>query len=117
MALYDIYEPYRTPLTYDEQDFVEEARLDRAALDGEALANPDVTKVPGGYQHKTEGFIVDPVVKKHMQVAMRRAEEQFHGWPAMPEDADISLRYPGVDPVGKYSVSKMTPLTSSEATI
>lgn len=107
MALYDIYEPYRTPLTYDEQDFVEEARLDRAALDGEALTNPDVTKVPGGYQHKTEGFIVDPVVKKHMQVAMRRAEEQFHGWPAMPEDADISLRYPGVDPVGKYSVIDM----------
>ena len=107
MALYDIYAPYRQPLTDSELDLVEEARLPRAALEGQVLADPDMTKVPGGYMHKTEGFKVDPMVRQHMNIAMARAEAQFQGWPVMPEDADISLRYPGVDPVGKYSLIDM----------
>lgn len=48
-----------------------------------------------------------PSSSAHIAIAMARAEAQFRGYPPMPEDSDVSIRFPGVDPVGKYSVIDM----------
>ncbi len=83
MALYDLYSEYRDPrLTPAEQ------RL----LDGASVRDS------GG---------LPPSTAAHIAIAMARAERQFQGYPSMPEDGDISIRFPGVDPVGKYSVIDM----------
>lgn len=103
MALYDMYEQYRRPLDESDRPGMEQAEYAGAKL----AADPEQVKVPGGYRHPEKGFTVDPVVKRQMEIAVARAEEQFKGYPAMPEDADIATRFPGIDPVGKYSVIDM----------
>lgn len=103
MALYDMYEQYRQPLGEEDRPGMEQATYAASRL----AADPAQAKVPGGYQHPEKGFTVDPVVKEHMQIAIARAEAQFKGFPAMPEDADIATRFPGIDPVGKYSIIDM----------
>lgn len=81
MALYDLYSEYHNPqLTPAEQQLLETA----AGRDGDL-----------------------PSSSAHIAIAMARAEAQFQGYPPMPEDSDISIRFPGVDPVGKYSVIDM----------
>lgn len=81
MALYDLYSEYHDPqLTPAEQQLLEAA----AGRDG-----------------------VLPSSSAHIAIAMARAEAQFQSYPPMPEDSDVSIRFPGVDPVGKYSVIDM----------
>lgn len=81
MALYDLYSEYHDPhLTPAEQQLLDSA----TGRDG-----------------------VPPSSAAHIAIAMARAEAQFQGYPPMPEDSDTSLRFPGVDPVGKYSVIDM----------
>lgn len=80
MALYDLYSKYHDPrLTSAEQQLLDGA----AGRDG------------------------IPPSAAHIAIAMARAEAQFQGYPPMPEDSDASIRFPGVDPVGKYSVIDM----------
>lgn len=103
MALYDLYVPYQTPLTAREAVQVEQARKDAARMD----ADPALSRVPGGYLSQEKAFTTHPVTAAHMGIAMGRAEEQFRGWPPMPEDAETPVRFPGIDPVGRYSVIDM----------
>lgn len=81
---YDMYAKYRTALTPEESTILAEAEKKA----------PEEGKVP-------------PLVKAHIQIACKRAETQFSRWPAMPENEEASIRYPGVDPMGHYSVIDM----------
>lgn len=103
MAFYDMYEQYRQPLGEEDRPGMEHAEYAAAKL----AADSAQTKVPGGYQHPEKGFTVDPVVKEHMEIAIARAEAQFKGFPAMPEDVDVAIRFPGIDPMGRYSIIDM----------
>ena len=103
MALYDLYVSYQTPLSAEEEFQVKQARARSARLDGDV----SLTKVPGGYLNQENSFIPHPATAAHMSIAMGRAEEQFQGWPPMPEDAETPVRFPGIDPVGHYSVIDM----------
>ena len=83
MALYDLYAAYRDPrLTPEEQRVLDTA--------GQRDSGP-----------------LAPETAAHIAIAMARAEKQFRGFPPMPEDSGIALRFPGVDPVGRYSVIDM----------
>lgn len=83
MALYDPYAAYRDPrLTPEEQRVLDTA--------GQRDSGP-----------------LAPETAAHIAIAMARAEKQFQGFPPMPEDSGIALRFPGVDPVGRYSVIDM----------
>ena len=83
MALYDLYSEYRDPqLTPAERQLLDSA----AGRDSGGLPSSSAA---------------------HIAIAMARAEAQFQGHPPMPEDRDVSIRFPGVDPVGKYSVIDM----------
>ena len=108
MVLYDLYEQYRTPLTEEERLGMSEAEAALARLEAEA-ARPDskLKRDGAGYRYGGGDFIPNPVTVEHISIAMRRAEEQFKGWPVMPEDAGVFIRFPSVDPVGKYSVIDM----------
>ena len=103
MALYDLYSSYQTPLNAQEELQVGQAREAAARLD----VNPSLTQVPGGYLNQENAFTPHPVTAAHMGIAMRRAEEQFQRWPSMPEDAETPVRFPGIDPLGYYSVIDM----------
>ena len=111
MPLYDGYEQYRQPLTQEDLEEgikpaeeqlkkmlagVEKGDL-RRAEDGKGFIDPKAPDV----------YLPNPVTTEHMGIAMERAEEQFRGWPAMPEDHETSMRYPGIDPMGKFSVIDM----------
>ena len=103
MALYDLYQSYQTPLSDEEELQVAQAWERSAHLDGD----PSLTKVSGGYVTKDNTFTPHPATAVYMKVAMQRAEEQFQGWPPMPENAETPVRFPGIDPVGHYSVIDM----------
>lgn len=83
MALYDPYAAYRDPRLTPEE---------RRVLDA------------AGQRHSGP---LAPETAAHIAIAMARAEQQFQGFPPMPEDSGIALRFPGVDPVGRYSVIDM----------
>ena len=83
MALYDPYAAYRDPHLTPEE---------RRVLDA------------AGQRHSGP---LSPETAAHIAIAMARAEQQFQGFPPMPEDSGIALRFPGVDPVGRYSVIDM----------
>lgn len=105
MALYDMYEQYRDP-NYT----AEEARLLAIAReeDAEIKADTQLQHVKGGVINKKDGlFVPYPLVQTHIGIALDRAEAQFKGHPAMPEDEDVAIRFPGVDPMGKYGVIDM----------
>ena len=103
MALYDLYTQYQTPLSAEEAAHMEQAGEAAARMD----ADPTLSRVPGGYYNQKEGFTPHPVTAEHIGIAMGRAEAQFKGWPVMPEDAETPVRFPGIDPVGQYSVIDM----------
>lgn len=105
MALYDRYEQYRDP-NYT----AEEAQLLAAAekKNKKIKADTELQHVQGGTINKKDGvFVPYPLVQTHIGIALDRAEAQFKGHPAMPEDLDVAIRFPGVDPKGKYSVIDM----------
>jgi len=99
MAHYDEYTEYQTPLTKEQEAIVEAAKKRAVTME----TDPTLEKVEGGFYNKTEGFTAHPYLQEHIGIAMERAEEQFKGWPVMPEDAETPARFPGIDPVGKYS--------------
>lgn len=100
----DKYDEYRKPLTQEELLGMPEAEEMLAAMEREAnQPNSNLKRVPNGFRYEGGDFIPNPVVVEHMGIAMQRAEAQFKGWPAMPENVECSERYAGVDPVGKYS--------------
>lgn len=109
MALYDMFEEYRDPnLSEDEQLDVAEAR----ELDGMMRNDPSLAHEPGGVRNRGDGvFVPYPLVQAHIGIAMNRAQAQFQDFDrqqlVMPEDPDVGIRFPGVDPVGKYSVIDM----------
>lgn len=105
MALYDMYERYRdTNYTAEEERLLAIAREE----DAEIKADTELQHVKGGVINKKDGlFVPYPLVQAHIGIALDRAEAQFKGHPAMPEDGDVAIRFPGVDPRGKYSVIDM----------
>ena len=105
----DMYERYRKPLTQEELEGMPEAQR-KSALMAEEAAKPDgrLRRVANGYEQKADGvFLPDAVTTEYMGIAMERAEAQFEGWPVMPEDESVALRFPGIDPVKKYSIIDM----------
>ena len=93
MPLYDGYEQYRQPLTEKDDilgiqeaeerrgkmlEGVEKGEL-RRADDGKGFIDP----------RQPDVYLPDPVAAEHVGIAMNRAEEQFRGWGAMPEDVDV----------------------------
>jgi len=108
MPNYDTYSQYRIPLSAEESLGMPEAEEALARMEADVLRPDSGLKRDGvGFRYDGGDFIPNPVIVEHMGIAMQRAETQFRGWPAMPEDANVSLRFPGVDPVGKYSVIDM----------
>lgn len=105
MALYDRYEQYRDP------NYTEEEQRDLASaeeLDAKVRADTRLVHEQGGTRNRRDGvFIPYPLVETHIGIAMDRAETQFKGHPVMPEDEDVAIRFPGVDPMGKYSIIDM----------
>lgn len=84
MATYDLYEAYRDArLTEHEQRILQDSAR---AGSGEA----------------------DPSVSGHMLIAMERAKTQLDSCPFIcPEGADVGIRFPSIDPRGRYSVIDM----------
>lgn len=105
MALYDRYEQYRDPnYTAEEKQLLAAA----GKKDAKIKADTELQHVQGGTINKKDGvFVPYPLVQTHIGIALDRAEAQFKGHPAMPEDLDVAIRFPGVDPKGKYSVIDM----------
>ena len=105
----DIYEQYRKPLTQEElQDMPEAERKSRLMAEDAARPDGNLRRVENGYEQKGDGtFLPDPVTTEYMSIAMERADTQFEGWPVMPEDTSVMQRFPGVDPVKKYSTIDM----------
>ena len=104
----DIYEEYRQPLTEEEQMGMPEAEEMLAAMEREADdPNSKLKREPNGFRYDGGDFIPNPVIVEHMGIAMQRAEQQFKGWPAMPENNECSIRYPDMDPSGVYSIIDM----------
>ena len=105
----DMYEEYRTPLTQEEQVSMQKAEGSLAALEKEANEpNSQLIREPNGFRKKISGeFILNPVTVEHMNIAVERAYQQFKNWENMPESIESSVRYPGVDPIGKSSVIDM----------
>ncbi len=110
MAYYDLFAQYRDPdLTASERESLDQAALETAEMTGKMEA-AGARRVPGGYELDGQ-FSPLPTVGAHIDIAMRRAEAQFsavegpnpRGNTVMPEDVDVALRFPGIDPVGKYS--------------
>lgn len=108
------YEEYRNthPLKAIEQN---DPKTVKARKDSEKLAeearNPqkEMSAELGGYRDATGRFIIDPMVQRHMEIAMTRAERQFMSWSrrAMPEDTYAVTRFPDIDPMGKFSIIDM----------
>lgn len=104
MALYDNYSEFRDPkLSEAEQKKIAEAQEAAKKMESDAT----LERRPGGFYNEAKGFTPHPVVQAHMGIAVERARAQFEGHPAMPEDAEASIRYPGVDPVGQYGIIDM----------
>ena len=102
MPHYDGYAQYRTELTQEQHAKLQGAQEALAQLQ----ANGELEAVPGGFRGPS-GFIPDPVLKVYTDAAIAQAEAQFDAWPRMPEDEEAPIRFPGVDPVGKFSVIDM----------
>ena len=111
MPLYDGYEQYRQPLTEKDDILgIQEAEERRGKM-LEGVEKGELRRADDGkgfiHPREPDVYLPDPVAAEHVGIAMNRAEEQFRGWDAMPEDVDVTMRYPGIDPVGKYSVIDM----------
>lgn len=111
MAMYDQYEAYRPNLSLAEANELHNADMQALLMDAK-VGRPDselVRKVEGGYINRDGEFVANPVVKVHMDIALKYAAEQLDGWQpvVMPEDDSITLRFPGISPVGKYCAADM----------
>ncbi len=114
MSQYDIYEPFRNPvLSAKEREAMEEAIRDDA--ENAQRDHSDQTISELGYTMNGQ-LILFETMAAHIAIATDRANAQFAGYPPMPEDPDLTIRFPGIDPVGKYSVIDMK-FAQREATI
>lgn len=114
MSQYDIYEPFRNPvLSVKERHAMEEAVKDDA--ENAQRDHSDQTISELGYT-MNGNLILFETMAAHITIATDRANAQFAGYPPMPEDPDLTIRFPGIDPVGKYSVIDMK-FAQREATI
>lgn len=106
MPIYDQYEAYRHPLS--DKDRMQLDYAARTARIKERHAGREgLQKVAGGYVDRTGEFTMDPLTERYVLLAWKYAAEQFTDWIPMPEEEQIGVRFPGVDPVGKYSVIDM----------
>lgn len=106
MALYDNYTEYQDQTLSEQEQFSLRDAAQRAA--DMVKNNPLLVQQNGQYfDPEINESVPDPVVGAHMMIAIDRAKAQFKGHPAMPEGGDVSTRFPGVDPVGKYSLIDM----------
>ena len=104
MAMYDDYKKYRDPnLSESEWKDIEEAQASAKKME----ADDTLERRPNGFWNEKDGFTIHPVIGAHTMIAFHRAKAQFQGHPTMPEDEDVGLRFPGIDPVGKHSVIDM----------
>ena len=105
MALYDMYEDFQIhEYTDAQQALINDAR----ERDLEVRANPNLIHEPLGTRVKPGGdFTPYPLIGTYIAIAKETAAAQLEGHPPMPENQDVSVRFPGVDPVGSYSVVDM----------
>ncbi len=126
-ATCDKYRQYHVEYNDSDKLSLQDAEAARQGKE-DWVAKGEMTRVDRGYVDKDGIFEVDPVIGAHMMIAREQAQKQFERWPeeilrgekpkrrlpgqevktvAIPEDAEVALRYPGIDPLGKYSVIEM----------
>lgn len=108
MQIYDLYADYRPELRFMDHATLGQAELMTLIQDSKRGVEWE-EKVEGGYRTADGKFIPTPTVTVYMDIALREAKEQLdeHDWAVMPDEEQISVRFPGIDPVGKYSVIDM----------
>lgn len=100
-----MYEQYgkQFPLTAED-----EAGLKRAGEELEKLRGaPGMTPRGDGFVNEKGEFTLDPVIAEHITIATRLAESQLRELPVMPEDSEVAVRFPEIDPAGFFSVIDM----------
>lgn len=109
---YEEYAAYRRPLTEEQEERLAQARQNLATL----RADTTLTLGEDGDFHGPGGDVPNPLINEYCAIAMEMAQAQLAGAEnavgrgpknALPEDADIGDRFPGVDPRGKYSTIDM----------
>ena len=100
-TVFEEYAPYRPAVTDDEQELLDEGRMNQEEL----LADPTVKHWARGWIDAEGRLAPYPLQHNQMQIALDRADQQLRRWgadPALfPVDADTTVRFPGVDPKGK----------------
>ena len=105
---YEEYAAYRRPLTAEQEERLAQARQNLAALQGDQ----SLTQGTDGDFHSPDGDVPNPLINEYCAIALETAQTQLAGAEnaigrgpknALPEDADVGDRFPGVDPRGKYS--------------
>lgn len=94
MALYDVYELYRPNFDKEQQERINQAGIHAREI--AASGTPDAKAAAKNLMLQT-----------YMKLAVEQAARQLESGPVMPEDGDISFRFPELDPTGKYSVIDM----------
>lgn len=106
MTEYDIlYEQYGKglPLTAEDEAALRQAREELERLKGD----PGMVPCEDGFVSRQGEFVLDPVTRQYISIATRLADRQLRELPAMPEDRETVIRFPGIDPVDSFSVIDM----------
>ncbi len=105
-ATCDKYRQYHVEYTDSDKLSLADGEAARANKEN-LVAQGVLNRVDRGYVDPDGVFEVDPVIGAHIMIAQEQAKAQFKGWPPIPEDAEVSLRFPGIDPMGKHSIIEM----------
>lgn len=113
MPWFDRYEKVRPPLNvFDQQSIENDEKKFRERIEAAQAKHPDwdpaANKVAGGYIGP-DGFLIENwALVTAIEIAKTQAEEQLTKLDEpMPEDEEITLRFPGTSPKGKYSIIDM----------
>ena len=100
-TVFEQYAPYRPAITADEQEMLDEGRINQEEL----LADPTVKYWKRGWIDAEGRLAPYPLQQNQMQIALDRADAQLRRWGAdptlFPVDLETTVRFPGVDPKGK----------------
>ena len=100
-TVFEQYAPYRPAVTADEQEMLDEGRMNQEEL----LADPTVKHWERGWIDAEGRLTPYPLQHIQVQIALDRADQQLRRWgtdPSLfPVDLDTTVRFPGVDPKGK----------------
>lgn len=103
---YEQYQDYRDYEIHEHEleDWKAEIERSNAMKDLPELQGKEVRY---GYMDPTGQVQNDPLYKGAMDMACERVREQMKTAPVMPDNENLTLRFPGVDPKGKHSIIAM----------